>query len=215
MTPPRSIAELRREYARARLDEKDVSPDPFAQFARWFAEAQAADAAEVNAMVLATATPDGRPSARVVLLKGFDERGLVFFSDYRSRKAGELAANPRAALALYWDELERQVRVEGTVERTSAEESELYYRSRPLGSRLGAWASHQSRPIASREELEAGLRDVDRRFSGPDVPLPPHWGGYRVMPERFEFWQGRENRLHDRIRYQRESGGWKIDRLSP
>jgi pyridoxamine 5'-phosphate oxidase len=215
MTPPRSIAELRREYARARLDVKDVSPDPFAEFARWFAEAQAADAAEVNAMVLATATPDGRPSARVVLLKGFDQRGLVFFTDYRSRKAGELAANPRAALALYWDELERQVRVEGTVERTSAEESDLYYRSRPVGSRLGAWASHQSRPIASREELEAGLRDVERRFGGSDVPLPPHWGGFRVMPERFEFWQGRENRLHDRIRYQREGGGWTIERLSP
>ena len=215
MTPPLSIADLRREYARARLDETDVSPDPFAEFARWFAEAQAAEAAEVNAMVLATASPDGRPSARMVLLKGFDERGFVFFTDYRSRKGEELEANPRAALAFHWGELERQVRIEGTVTRTSLEESELYYRTRPLGSRLGAWVSHQSRSIASREVLEAGLREVERRFNGRDLPLPPHWGGYRVRPECFEFWQGRESRLHDRIRYQREGEGWRIGRLSP
>jgi pyridoxamine 5'-phosphate oxidase len=215
MTPPLSIADLRREYARARLDEKDVSRDPIDEFARWFAEAQAAAVEEPNAMTLATATPDGRPSARVVLLKGFDERGFVFFTDYRSRKGEELEANPHAALAFYWAEVERQVRIEGTVTRTSLEESELYYRTRPLGSRLGAWASHQSRPIGSREDLEAGLREVERRFSGPDVPLPPHWGGYRVTPESFEFWQGRESRLHDRMRYTREEDGWKIERLSP
>src|SRR5262245_46885273 len=215
MTPPRSIADLRREYARARLDEKDVSRDPFAEFARWFAEAQAADAAEVNAMVLATATPAGRPSVRVVLLKGFDERGFVFFTDYRSRKAEELVANPRAALGFHWTELERQIRIEGTVTRTSLEESESYYRTRPIGSRLGAWASYQSRPIGSREDLEADLREVERRFSGADVPLPPHWGGFRVSPESFEFWQGRESRLHDRIRYLRERERWKIERLSP
>ncbi|HEU4523976.1 MAG TPA: pyridoxamine 5'-phosphate oxidase [Gemmatimonadales bacterium] len=215
MTPPLSIADLRREYARARLDEKDVSPDPFAEFARWFAEAQAAEAAEVNAMVLATATPDGRPSARMVLLKGFDHQGFVFFTDYRSRKARELEANPRAALGVHWSELERQVRIEGSVTRTSLEESEAYYRTRPTGSRLGAWVSHQSRVIASREELEAGLREVERRFTGTEVPLPPDWGGYRVSPECFEFWQGRESRLHDRIRYLREGERWRIERLSP
>ena len=213
--PPLSIADLRREYARARLDEKDVSADPFAEFARWFAEAQAAQVEEPNAMVLATATPDGHPSARVVLLKGFDPEGLVFFTDYRSRKGAELDANPRAALVLHWAEVERQVRVEGEVTRTSAEESERYYRSRPRGSRLGAWVSHQSRSIGSREVLEAELRDVERRFTGGDVPLPPHWGGYRVRPQCFEFWQGRESRLHDRIRYSREGGSWRIERLSP
>ena len=215
MTPPVSIADLRREYAHARLDEKDVSPDPVSEFARWFAEAQAAAVDEPNAMVLATATPDGRPSARVVLLKGFDERGFVFFTDYRSRKGAELEANPRAALALYWGEVERQVRIEGTVTRTSEQESELYYRTRPLGSRLGAWVSHQSRPIASRDVLEAGLREIERRFAGSDVPLPPHWGGYRLWPELLEFWQGRESRLHDRIRYVREGEHWRIERLSP
>jgi pyridoxamine 5'-phosphate oxidase len=215
MTPPASIADLRREYARASLDEKDVSPDPVVEFARWFAEAQAAEVDEPNAMMLATATSDGRPSARVVLLKGFDERGFVFFTDYRSRKGVELDANPRAALAFHWSEVERQVRIEGRVTRTTREESELYYRTRPMGSRLGAWASYQSRSIASREVLEAGLREIERRFASAEVPLPPHWGGYRVRPELFEFWQGRESRLHDRIRYLREGERWRIERVSP
>jgi pyridoxamine 5'-phosphate oxidase len=215
MTPPVSVADLRREYALARLDEKDVSRDPIAEFARWFAEAQAAEVEEPNAMVLATATPDGTPSGRVVLLKGFDERGFVFFTDYRSRKGAELEANPRAALVLHWSELERQVRITGDVTRTSAEESEAYYRSRPLGSRLGAWVSHQSQAIPSRDVLEGGLREIERRFAGGDVPLPPYWGGYRVRPGVIEFWQGRENRLHDRLRYEREGDRWKIERLAP
>jgi pyridoxamine 5'-phosphate oxidase len=215
MTPPVSVADLRREYALARLDETDVSPDPIAQFSRWFSEALAAEVEEPNAMVLATATPDGLPSARVVLLKGFDERGLVFFTDYRSRKGAELEANPRAALVFRWSELERQVRITGGTARTGAEESESYYRSRPLGSRLGAWVSHQSQPIPSRAVLERGLAEMERRFEDGDVPLPPYWGGYRVRPEAIEFWQGRPNRLHDRIRYLREGERWRIERLAP
>jgi len=216
MTPPMSIADLRREYARARLDEAEVSPDPITEFARWFAEAQEAQVPEPNAMTLATATADGVPSARIVLLKAFDERGFVFFSDYRSRKGAELEGNARAALVLYWGELERQVRITGTVSLTSREDSELYFRTRPLGSRLGAWASHQSQVIAGREVLEERLREVESRFADAEVPLPPYWGGYRVEPEAIEFWQGRQSRLHDRIRYARAGDeSWKVERLSP
>ena len=212
---PPSIADLRREYALASLDERDVPPDPVAMFSRWFADAQAADVAEPNAMTLATASADGAPSARMVLLKGVDDGGFVFFTDYRSRKAAELDANPRAALVFHWVELERQVRIAGSVARVAREETEAYFRTRPLGSRLGAWASEQSSVITGREVLDARLRDVEARFPGEDVPAPPHWGGYRLAPASVEFWQGRASRLHDRIRYVRRGGGWAIERLSP
>ena len=194
-----------------------MSHDPFVEFARWFAEAQEAQIKDPNAMTLATATADGKPSARIVLLKGVDQRGFVFFTDYRSRKGDELEANPRAALVFYWAELDRQVRITGGVSLASHEESERYFKTRPLGSRLGAWASHQSQVIAGRSALEADLQEVERRFVSGDVPVPPHWGGYRVVPDSIEFWQGRESRLHDRIRYVREAGGkgWKVERLSP
>jgi pyridoxamine 5'-phosphate oxidase len=210
-----SIASLRREYAAARLDEAEVDRDPIRQFARWFEEARQAELLEPNAMTLATASADGSPSARIVLLRSADERGFAFFTDYRSRKGRELEANPRAALVFYWGELERQVRVSGTVSRVSRDENEAYFLSRPRGSRLGAWTSHQSTVIEARADLEERLEAMAARFEGGDVPLPPHWGGFRVRPDAIEFWQGRENRLHDRVRYLREAGAWKVERLSP
>ena len=205
---------MRQEYLRAGLHEADLHGDPFEQFRRWFDEALAADLHEPNAMTLATASPDASPSARIVLLKGFDTRGFVFYTNYEGRKARELEANPRAALLFYWGELQRQVRVEGSVARTSREESDAYFASRPLGSRLGAWASEQSREVEGREILEGRLCDLEARY-GEDVPRPPHWGGYRVEPETFEFWQGRENRLHDRLVYRRGEDGWTVARLQP
>jgi pyridoxamine 5'-phosphate oxidase len=210
-----SIAHLRREYARARLDERDVDPDPLVQFRKWFDDARRAQLPEPNAMTLATATPGGVPSARMVLLKAADERGFTFFTDYRSRKGQELAANPHAALVFFWGELERQVRITGTVTRVSREETEAYFRTRPRESRLGAWSSHQSTVLAGREALEARLREVSARHPGDEVPTPPYWGGYLLRPDALEFWQGRESRLHDRVRYHREAGGWRIERLSP
>ncbi|MGE5232267.1 MAG: pyridoxamine 5'-phosphate oxidase [Deltaproteobacteria bacterium] len=210
-----SIAHLRREYARARLDEREVDPDPLVQFRHWFEDARRAEVPEPNAMTLATATPDGVPSARMVLLKAADERGFTFFTDYRSRKGRELEANPHAALVFFWGELERQVRISGAVSRVSREETDAYFRTRPRDSRLGAWSSHQSTVLAGRDVLEARLREMSTRHPGDDVPTPPYWGGYLLRPDALEFWQGRESRLHDRVRYQREAGGWRIERLSP
>jgi len=209
------LAALRRDYALARLDERDVDADPIRQFERWFADAAAARVLEPNAMTLSTATRDGVPSARIVLLKGVDANGFAFYTDYRSRKGAELAENPLAALTFLWKEIERQVRITGSVSRVSTEESEAYFRTRPGGSRLGAWASHQSAALASRDELEARVRDVAVRFPDGDVPLPPHWGGFRVAPDEIEFWQGRPDRLHDRLLYRRGERGWEISRLSP
>ncbi len=212
----RKVADLRNEYTRAGLDETNLRPDPLAQFRGWFEDALAAGLHEPNAMTLATATPGGRPSARVVLLKGFDERGFVFYTNYEGRKGEELGRNPRAALVFYWGELERQVRIEGRASRVPERESDAYYASRPRGSRLGAWASEQSRPVEGREVLESRLRALEREYEGREVPRPPFWGGYRVEPEAVEFWQGRQNRLHDRIVYRRRgAGGWEIERLQP
>jgi len=210
-----TLADLRKDYARGSLDETSVDADPIRQFEAWFKQALDARLPEPNTMTLATVDARGYPSARIVLIKGVDERGFVFFTNYESRKGLDLAANPHASLLFYWIELERQVRVEGTVVKTAADESDAYFNSRPLGSRIGAWASDQSRPIESRALLEAREKSFSERF-GEHPPRPPHWGGYRLVPDMIEFWQGRPSRLHDRILYTRVSGGdWRISRLSP
>jgi len=209
-------AGFRHEYIGEGLRRANIDPDPIKQFHAWFMAAIAAGIHDANAIALATSTLDGKPSARVVLLKDFDERGFVFFTNYASDKGRQLDKNPRAALVLYWMEMERQIRIEGIVEKTSRDESRKYFHTRPIGAQLGAWASRQSEVIDARRVVDARLEEMKERFAAGKIPLPPHWGGYRVKPERMEFWQGRANRLHDRFRYSRQAdGSWSIDRLAP
>lgn len=209
-----SVSDLRQSYEKNVLLEETAAASPLEQFSQWFDQALQAKVPEPNAMTLATVDSTGQPSARTVLIKGFDARGFVFFTNYESRKGRDLLDNPRAALLFFWQPLERQVRIEGVIEKASAEESDAYFHSRPLGSRLGAWASEQSQPI-TRAELEAREQTFRERY-GDQPPRPPHWGGYRLVPTLFEFWQGRASRLHDRLRYLPDGqGGWVIDRLSP
>lgn len=213
-----TLADLREQYLQAELTVDHVADDPIEQFRQWFNDAVDAELDEPNAMTLATAAPDGSPSARIVLLKGLDERGFIFYTNYESRKALELMQNPKAALVFGWIRLERQVRVEGTVERLSDDESTQYFQDRPRGSQLGAWASPQSQVVENREVLEQNLEEVRREYDDSEsVPRPPHWGGFAVHPTQIEFWQGRPNRLHDRLRYRRETSDdeWILERLAP
>lgn len=212
----KAIADLRQDYTLEDLSETEVNSNPFVQFKEWFSQALSAKILEPNAMTLATTTKDGKPSARMVLLKDFDERGFVFFTNYNSQKGQELAENPQAALVFWWAELERQVRIYGRVEKISETESDKYFYSRPSNSRLGAWASNQSQVIESREILEQQLEELKEKYQNQDMPRPSHWGGIRVIPTEIEFWQGRSSRLHDRLLYTRiEDNSWKIERLSP
>jgi pyridoxamine 5'-phosphate oxidase len=211
----KSIADIRKDYRLHTFSETDAATDAIEQFARWWNDAVQSEILEVNAMTLATATRDGKPSARIVLLKSFDENGFVFFTNYESHKGKELEENANAALVFFWKEIERQVRIEGIVEKTTAEESDAYFYSRPEGSRIGAWSSPQSKVIANRQTLETNEQRYKEKFIN-SIPRPPHWGGYRVMPLKIEFWQGRSNRLHDRLLYTKINvGSWKVDRLAP
>ena len=216
MKTPRDPAASRYEHVGKGLRRSDLDPDPFKQFANWFTAAIEAGIRDVNAMSLATASVDGKPSVRIVLLKSFDSNGFVFFTNYESEKGKQLEGNPYAALAFYWVELDRQIRVSGKVEKTSREESQTYFHSRPIGSQLSAWASRQSEVIDARRVLDARMAEITERFGDQSIPPPPHWGGYRVKPDAMEFWQGRPNRLHDRFRYTRQQDdSWRIDRLAP
>jgi pyridoxamine 5'-phosphate oxidase len=211
-----TLANLRREYASRALTEADAHDDPIQQFSLWFGEALKAELLDSNAMTLATASPNGAPAARIVLLKGFDDAGFVFFTNYESAKGRELDGNPQACLLLFWAALERQVRITGRVSKTSAHESESYFQSRPFESQIGAWASAQSRALDGRAALEARYAELAAKYAGGPVPLPPFWGGYRVRPDAIEFWQGRQSRLHDRLLYTKQGdGSWSRSRLAP
>lgn len=210
------IADIRKEYKMQSLDEKDVQQDPVRQFEKWWHDVSGSSVEEANAMTLATATKNGKPSARIVLLKGFTHEGFVFFTNYESHKGTELSENSQVSLVFFWKELERQVRIEGVAERISVEESDTYFNSRPEASKVGAWASPQSKVIASRKIIEENVAAVEKKFTGATIQRPAHWGGYIVKPQLIEFWQGRPSRLHDRIQYTRlENGNWKIERLAP
>ncbi len=209
-----SVSQIRTDYAKSDLTEEQAGNDPLALFRSWLAFAEQSQIPEFNAMTVATVSATGAPSARVVLLRGFDERGLVFFTNYQSRKGQELAVNPHAAIVFFWPELERQIRIEGKISFVSESESDQYYHSRPIKSRLGAWVSQQSTPIAGREVLEEGLREIEEKY-GDNPPRPPHWGGYRLMPTHWEFWQGRRSRLHDRIVFDWLDSTWVRSRLAP
>ncbi len=211
----KTIADLRKDYTLQDLNEKEIDPNPFTQFKIWFDQALEAQLPEPNAMTVASATPEGKPSARILLLKDFDHRGFVFFTNYHSHKGQEIAVNSQAALVFWWAELERQVRISGTVEKVDAAESDQYFWSRPVNSQISAWASNQSQAIASRVELEQRWIELQHQYANQQIPRPPHWGGLRVIPTEIEFWQGRSSRLHDRLLYTLNDGAWQISRLSP
>lgn len=214
-TQPTHPSSIRTDYQKAELREEDVSPDPIEQFTRWYADAEKAKAPEFTAMTLATADASGRPSARIVLLKSFDAQGFCFFTNRHSQKGRELAENPRASLVFFWQPLERQVRIAGSVEHVSLEQSQAYFASRPVKSQIGAWVSQQSHVITTRQELDKTNEELTAKFAGKPVPMPEYWGGYRVVPQEIEFWQGRRSRLHDRLRYMHIGSGWKMERLAP